>query len=218
MDYEALFARLQPLIARGARAGLEPLVVKQVANVSEVRKLANLERASYGDAGVSFRELFTWWSSYPRGMQAVWDGDAAAGVVELWPMKRAIYVDFIEGRRGEESMCFDAFDQAPQREFWYFGGMFLVGADRSPVNMLHLLIAAMKNWLQSGDVTPRIQLCAFAVTGMGDRLLRNFGYEKCRDADDTNHGHAAYVLRDLDVAAFLDVLEKLDALRRSPRS
>lgn len=214
MDYSALYERLHPLIMRGARAGVRPLAVKQVAHASEVRKLADLERASYGDAGVSFRELFTWWSSYPRGMQAVWDGDAAAGVVELWPMKPEIFDDFIEGRRGEESMYFDAFDQTPQREFWYFGGMFLVGAGRSPVNMLHLLIAAMKNWLQSGDLTPRIQLSAFAVTGMGDRLLRNFGYEKCREADETNHGHAAYVLRDIDVAEFLAVLEKLDAARR----
>jgi Acetyltransferase (GNAT) family len=170
------------------------MVVRRVSTEAELREVSELDAVAYGQDGITFEALRTWWKCYPRGVWALWADGRCVGGIGFWPMKIGPFRELTRGRRTEAEITANAFDRSPQRAHWYIGGIFLQRKYQGTGAVLDLLRTAVSEWAASGDLTVQVEVAAIASSDDGEKLLRRFGFHMSASARESVHRHSVFLM------------------------
>jgi len=157
--------------------------VRYAQHFGELRVVSQWEAAEYGTHSINAAGLVEWWHCYPQGVHLVEIGAEIVGALGLWPLAARAYTALVTGHMEETQIGAQADDIGrPQtlHRYWYVGDLILHPAYRqgAPQVVLTLLSTALTRWLQSGDVAPMVDLCAFGFTEHGRQFLTHFGFRR----------------------------------------
>jgi len=198
-----------------ALASLSPLKpqVRYAANPGDLAQISHLEAVEYGADSIDQEGLVRWWRRYPKGVHLVQVGAEIVGAIGLWPIGNRVFDKMVCGEMEETELQREghpddiAAAQGPY-SCWYVGDIIVspryrqqgfLPRRRHPSRpagsqvVRTLLDTAVTRWLQSDDLAPMVDLCAFGFTEHGRQFLAHFGFR--RDAATTSPlGYPIYQL------------------------
>lgn len=165
----------------------EPIVylgpeVTRVRSEAELHMVSNLDALVYGAECIDHEGLYGWWKACPNGIYILWKGDELIGALGLWPLKKSTYHRMIKGKIDEVDLTADDISEREAGRtyaYWYAADIVLREEYRGqPENWLvFLLVEAIKQWLDEGDLAPTVHLCALGFKPRGISLLQNLRFQ-----------------------------------------
>lgn len=162
---------------------LEEPRVRYAQNAEDLRVISQWEAAEYGAHSIDAAGLVGWWHCYPKGVHLVEIGGEIVGALGLWPLAARVYAALVTGQLEETQIGAQADDieggQTLHRS-WYVGDLILHPEYRqgAPQVLLTLLSTAVTRWVQSGELAPIVDICAFGFTEHAQQFLAHFGFRR----------------------------------------
>ena len=164
---------------------------------AEFRETWNLEIVTFGTAAASIETALTLWNRYSKGLFVLRRDGELLGYIAFWPLTKTTFRDFLCGRRLEPQLSHQCIaPNAPSApvSYWYVGSIALSTRFRKTRAIRELVSQAVISWLSSLNPDGEIHLCALAYSheGVGEKMLRRFGFHKHADRSISPHKQSVY--------------------------
>ena len=160
------------------------LRVGHIRSPAELEDLWAIDKEAYGEASISYEKFKDWWSSFPRGLHALFFRTRVMGAIGIWPLS-ARSAELLTTARIKESQLtgrsMRTFINAPAH-FWYISGIVLrpelIGGRAIKILLSH----GIGSWLASAHIQFPCELLALAYSDQGQALLEGFNCFKLQNA------------------------------------
>jgi hypothetical protein len=171
-----------------------------INRLSDLKQLFEIDADAYADCSLDFRTFQNWWQRYPRGNRIVSLGDRLVASIGIWALAEAQFARFTSGEICESDLRpvpLSECESCPQ-SFWYISGCILRPEYRGTIRknpLLSLLRFGVGDWIESTHASYPLKIVSLAEFVEGENLLKGFGFEPVKDAEEMPDGCTLYFLK-----------------------
>ncbi len=177
-----------------ARRKRDPLCVRSVATLKDLRAIWEIDSSAYGDANVAFEVYQSWWLAYRLGVYALFHDDRPIGAIGLWPVPEEWIDRFRAGSAGEADLDPELIERAGAAPamHWYVSGVVLDPAWQHTGAIATLLRETTLCWIVESELGYPLHMSAIAISDPGEQLLNRYGFELTTPASRMKDGYSLY--------------------------
>lgn len=155
------------------------ILVRSIRNEAELRAVSKLDQEYFGAESIDLPGLLGWWKRYPEGVHVLVKGSEIMGAVGIWPLSKKAFQELVSGNLEDSEIKptnLSKRSDRKSRSYWYFADIVLSKKYKGKKLSFRLLEGAIKRWIETGNLAPKIELCAIGLGDGGVRLLKRFGF------------------------------------------
>jgi hypothetical protein len=172
-------------------------IVRPANTIKDIEKVYHFATDAFGNTAFPLDQLKAWHDRYPEGRRLLCDGDLLLGYISLWPIDAQQAHRFCQGTLSEKDLLPMTANQVAQQgaQHWFLSSMIIEPALRRPIkdNPIGMMLAmALNSWAESGRLQYPVTVFTAAYSPEGEALLRRFGFDLTRSADQMVDGDPLY--------------------------